>query len=89
MKKILLILASVLVLLLLAASPFAPASPVIDWWAIGPSSASVSSGAIDLDATVGQGIIGQVTKADSELCSGYRCILAEFLALIYLPLIMK
>ncbi len=86
MKKLILIITALLVLLLLAAAPFAPAVSEIDWWAIGPSSASLSSGAIELQGTIGQGII---SEADAGLCSGFLCLFSDYLRLIYMPLIQR
>lgn len=86
MKKILLILTAVLVLLLLAAAPFAPAVSEIDWWAVGPSSSMLSTGTTTLHSVIGQGIAGE---ANAELCSGYLCLFSEYLRLIYMPLIQK
>jgi len=86
MKKLIMILTAVLVLLLLAASPFAPAVSEIDWWAIGPSSSRLSSGTITIESVVGQGIAGRTGEG---FCTGYLCIFADLLRLIYLPIIMK
>jgi len=86
MKKFILILTAVLVLLLLAAAPFERAVTAIDWWAVGASSSTLSSGAITLDSVVGQSIAG---PAGGGLSSGYLSVFIENLALIYLPLVIK
>lgn len=86
MKKFILILTAVLVLLFLAARPLAPAASAIDWWAVGPSSSRLSSGTITIESVVGQGIAGRTGEG---FCTGYLCIFADLLRLIYLPFIMK
>lgn len=86
MRKLVLILTAVLVLLFLAADPFAPAASAIDWWAIGSFSSRLSSGTIAIESAVGQGIAGRTGEG---FCSGYLCIYSDYLKFIHLPLIMK
>ena len=86
MKKIILFLTAVLVLLFLAAAPFERTATEIDWWAVGPSSSTLTSGAITLDSVVGQSVTG---PAGGGLSSGYLDIFTEYLALIYLPLVLN
>ena len=92
MRKYFLLITTFVVIPLLAASPFAGSEPVIDWWAIGPSLNTVSQGDIELTGMVGQGIIGDVSQAESELCSGFLCMAAEFIESLkdlFLPLILR
>jgi len=86
-KPTLLILIVLLALLLLAASPLA--TPAIDWWSIGPGSAKLTQGSIELHGMVGQGIADQVSLASTGLCSGYLCLGAVTGNWIYLPTIQK
>ena len=87
-KKSLLIILALLGLLLLAASPLAP-DIVIDWWAIGPGSARLSTAGTELHGMLGQGLAGQTSQAGTELCSGYLCLPSGMPMRIQLPLIMK
>lgn len=92
MRKLLLIfLVSVLMLLLLSASILS-SSPIIDWYAVGSSSDVLTSGSVELHSIVGQGIASEVAQVETELCSGYLCILIEFATgfyALFLPLIRK
>lgn len=87
-KKSLLLITLILILFFLAATPFAPAV-VIDWYAVGPSSAHLSENNVQLHSVVGQGAAGQVSYADFEICSGYLCIISRILQRIFLPLILR
>ncbi|MGC9424255.1 hypothetical protein [Vibrio sp.] len=92
MRKYLLLITTFLVILLLAASPFALPTPVLNWWAIGPSLKTASQGDVVLTGMVGQGITSAVSLADSELCAGFLCMAAEFIESLkdlFLPLILK
>jgi hypothetical protein len=92
MRKYLLPITTILMILLLAASPFVEPEPVIDWWTIGPSLNTISQGDILLTGMVGQGVTGAVSLADSELCAGFLCMAAEFIESLkdlFLPLILK
>jgi len=82
----LLILIALLALLLLAAGPLA--TPAIDWWSIGPGSAVLTQGSVELHGMVGQGFAGEVSLADTRLCSGFLC-LGPWMNLLYLPVIRK
>lgn len=87
-KPIFLILIAVLALLLLAARTFAP-DIVIDWWSIGPSGAVLTQGSVELQGAIGQGVAGDVSLADTRVCSGYLCF-GPFLDFwLYLPAIRK
>ena len=87
-KNVLLLIPLLLILLFLASTPFAPAI-VIDWYAVGPSSAQLSQNNVQLHSVVGQAVAGQVNEADTEICSGYLCIISRILQRIFLPLILR
>lgn len=87
-KNIFLLIPLLVLLLLLAATPFAPAV-VIDWYAVGPGGVILTENNVDLYSVVGQGIAGQISYADSEICSGYLCMFTRLLHWIYLPLIVR
>lgn len=87
-KKSLLLITLILILFFLAATPFAPAV-VIDWYAVGPSSAHLSENNVQLHSVVGQGTADEVNDAGVEICSGYLCIITRILQRIFLPLILK
>jgi len=92
MRKHLLLITTIVLILFLAASPSIEPEPVIDWWAIGPSLKTVSEGDILLTGMVGQGITGDVSQGESELCSGFLCMAVEFIESfkdIFLPLILR
>jgi hypothetical protein len=61
----------------------------IDWWAIGPSSAILQQGEVELQGVIGQGIAGEVSQPEVELCSGYLCIFSQWIGKIFLPLIAR
>lgn len=87
-KSTSLMLLAVLALLLLAAMMFAP-NTVIDWWSIGPGSAVLTEGSVELQGMVGQGVAGEVSLADTRLCSGFLCLGSFFDFWLYLPAIRK
>jgi hypothetical protein len=62
---------------------------VIDWSAIGPSSANLHQDGIELHGVIGQGIAGQVSQPEVNLCSGYLCIFTQWLHRLFLPLINR
>lgn len=87
-KPILLILIALLALLLLGARTFAP-SIAIEWWSIGPGSSVLTKDSVTLHSMIGQGFAGEVSLADTRLCSGYLCFDIKPGAWIYLPTIQK
>ncbi len=89
MRKIIIFIIALVCLLTLLATSFYNSSSEINWHAIGPGSAKLSSGSVELQGMLGQGIIGEVNQAESELCSGYLCIFEAMADWIYLPLIVK
>ncbi len=87
-RPILLIRIALLVLLLLAARTFAP-SIAIGWWSIGPGSAVLTEGSVELHGMAGQGAAGEVSLADTRLCSGFLCFRQILDFWLYLPAIRK
>ena len=61
----------------------------IDWWAIGPSSAVLQQDGIELQGVIGQGVSGEVSQAELELCSGYLCLFTQYIGKIFLPLFAR
>ncbi len=87
-KPVLLFLIALLALLTLAAKPLA-ATIVSDWWSIGPGSAVMTQGTVELHGTVGQGVVGEVSLDPARLCSGFRCLGPFFDFWLYLPAVRK
>ncbi len=81
-------LLSWLALLLLAGAALAQGAPAIPWHVIGGGGEHVGAGAISLDGTLGQPMVGQIANLSYTLCAGYWCGAgAEYR--IYLPLVLR
>lgn len=89
MRRVLFLVITLVVLLTLLAANSYTNSAEINWYAFGPGSNKLSSDLVELHGMLGQGIAGEVSQAESELCSGYMCIFKALAGWIYLPLIMK
>lgn len=89
-KKFLPWLLLLILILLVAAVPFAP-DIAINWWAIGAGSKTVSSGSLSLEGMLGQPAAGQLFSSQTELNVGYLqpWILIVTWVSNYLPLIMR
>lgn len=61
----------------------------IDWFAIGPSSTILQQGEIELHSVIGQGIAGEVSMPQTNLCSGYLCLFSQWIGKVFLPLIAR
>jgi len=76
--------------LILAGAALAAPTQTIDWYVIGGGGGHVTStdGAYSLDGTIGQPVAG---VASADLCSGFWCGLADWVAnmRIYLPIILR
>ena len=87
-KRILFFIILILLVTSLAASPRVT-DDVIDWWAIGPSSATLQQDEVQVHAVIGQGISGEVSQAQIDLCSGYLCVYWKWIGKIFMPLIAR
>ncbi len=77
-----------LALLLLAGAALAQGTLAIPWSVIGGGGGHAKAGAISLDGTLGQPVVGQIGNLPHALCAGYWCGAgAEYR--IYLPLVLR
>ena len=87
-KQYRLILLTLILLLLIAAVPFAP-DISIDWWAIGPGSQNSTVDSVTLDSMIGQPVAGATSLGTTQLNSGFLQALWEFLSNLFLPMIVR
>ncbi len=87
-KQYRLILLTLILLLLIAAVPFAP-DISIDWWAIGPGSQISTVDSVTLDSMIGQPVAGATSLGTTQLNSGFLQALWEFLSNLFLPMIVR
>lgn len=83
-KNIILYFLIALLLFSLAATPLRTTS-VIDWFAIGPSSAHLQQNEIELLGVIGQGITGEVSTTQVNLCSGFLCLFTRYIQVYFFP----
>lgn len=87
-RRILFFIMLILLLTSLAANPRVT-SFEIDWSALGPSSAFLEQGEVELIGAAGQGIAGEVSQSQVDLCSGYLCVFSQWINRVFLPLITR
>jgi hypothetical protein len=75
--------------LLLAGTVLASNGPEIPRYVIGSGGGHVEAGNSTLDGTIGQAVVGVVSHAPYELCSGFWCRGAVVEYKIYLPIILR
>jgi hypothetical protein len=71
----------------LIAATLIPTAPAIEWWNIGGGGGSISQDITQLDAVIGQGVLGFESQAGKEICSGYLCEPA--IASVFLPMVVR
>ena len=70
----------------------AAGSPTIESHVIGAGGGSAASGIYTLDGTLGQSVTGVSSTADTELCSGFWCLVQETILVLYrvlLPIVIR
>lgn len=82
------VLLALVALLLLSGVVLANGTQAIDWHVIGGGGGHVEAAPYALDGTVGQAVVGVVTDAGYELCSGFWCRAVAGYK-IYLPLVLR
>lgn len=86
MRKHTLMMAAAILLVLISVVPVLAALEN-DWWVIGGGGGPISSAGLALSSTIGQPLIGIVSKDAMQLCTGFWCG-AEPVYCAYLPLII-
>ena len=87
-RRLLFLMLLILLLASLAASPRLIIFEV-DWWAIGPSSTRIEQDGIELYSVIGQGVAGEVSQTETDLCSGYLCLFSQWIGKVFLPLVAR
>lgn len=77
-----------LMLILLVGGASAQGPLTIDWFVIGGGGGHAEAAPYALDGTIGQAMVGVVSSASYELCSGFWCGAAAQYR-VYLPLVLR